>query len=142
MPDDLLRHDRLFIGGDWVSPDDGEVVDSIDPSLGQPWAKAAYAGKADIDRAVAAANEAFRGPWRKASCTDRSNVLRKLGDLYAANAGRLAELESRDNGMPIRDSRAGIAGHAQYYYYYSGLAANISGRAIQMDPSVHTYTSR
>jgi aldehyde dehydrogenase (NAD+) len=142
MPDDLIRQDKLFIGGNWVSPDDGEVVDSIDPSLGKPWAKAAYAGKADIDRAVAAANEAYRGPWRKMSCTDRSNILRRLGDLYAANVGRLAELESRDNGMPIRDSKAGIAGHPQYYYYYSGLAANISGRAIQMDPSVHIYTSR
>ncbi|MDB5396584.1 MAG: aldehyde dehydrogenase [Rhodospirillales bacterium] len=142
MSDDLLRHEKLFIGGEWVAPRDGEVVASINPSTGKEWATAAYAGVGDIDRAVEAANDAFRGPWRKMSGTDRSNILRKLGDLYAANAGRLAELESRDNGMPIRDSRAGIAGHAQYYYYYSGLAANISGRNIQMDPSVHVYTSR
>jgi aldehyde dehydrogenase (NAD+) len=139
---EILNHDRLFIGGEWVSPIDGDVVASIDPSTGKEWARAAFAGKADIDRAVAAANEALRGPWRRMSGTDRSNLLRRLGDLYAADAGRLAELESRDNGMPIRDSRAGIAGHAQYYYYYSGLAANISGRNIQMDPSVHVYTSR
>jgi acyl-CoA reductase-like NAD-dependent aldehyde dehydrogenase len=142
MSEDLLRHDKLFIGGEWVSPDDGDIVPSIDPSSGKEWATAAFAGKADIDRAVAAANEALRGPWKKMSSTDRSNILRRLGDLYAANAGRLAELESRDNGMPIRDSRAGIASHAQYYYYYSGLASNINGRAIQMDPSVHVYTSR
>jgi aldehyde dehydrogenase (NAD+) len=142
MSEDLLRHEKLFIGGDWVAPTDGEIVASINPSTGKEWATAAYAGKADIDRAVTAANEAFRGPWRKMSGTDRSNILRKLGDLYAANVGRLAELESSDNGMPIRDSRAGIGGHPQYYYYYSGLAANISGRNIQMDPSVHVYTTR
>jgi aldehyde dehydrogenase (NAD+) len=142
MSEDLLRHEKLFIGGEWVAPTDGEVVASINPSTGKEWATAAYAGKADIDRAVAAANEAFRGPWRKMSGTDRANILRRLGDLYAANAGRLAELESSDNGMPIRDSRAGIAGHAQYYYYYSGLAANIRGANIQMDPSVHVYTTR
>ena len=142
MSEDLLRHDKLFIGGEWVAPTDGEVVASINPSTGKPWATAAYAGTGDIDRAVAAANEARRGPWAKMSGTDRSNILRKLGDLYAANVGRLAELESSDNGMPIRDSRAGIAGHPQYYYYYSGLAANISGRNIQMDPSVHVYTTR
>jgi aldehyde dehydrogenase (NAD+) len=142
MSEDLLRHEKLFIGGDWVAPIDGEVVASINPSTGKEWATAAYAGKADIDRAVTAANEAFRGPWRKMSGTDRSNILRRLGDLYAANVDRLAQLESSDNGMPIRDSRAGIAGHPQYWYYYSGLAANIRGANIQMDPSVHVYTTR
>jgi aldehyde dehydrogenase (NAD+) len=120
MSKELLRHEKLFIGGEWLAPDDGDIVASIDPSSGEEWATAAFAGKADIDRAVAAANEALRGPWRKMSGTDRSNILRRLGDLYAANAGRLAELESRDNGMPIRDSRLGIASHPQYYYYYSG----------------------
>ena len=114
MSDDLFRNEKLFIGGEWVAPTDGEVIASINPSTGKEWATAAYAGTGDIDRAVTAANEAFRGPWRKMTGTDRSNILRKLGDLYAANAGRLAELESSDNGMPIRDSRAGIAGHPQY----------------------------
>src|SRR6185437_2426680 len=103
---------------------------------------AAYAGTADIDRAVTAANEAFHGLWRKMSGTDRANILRKLGDLCAANVDRLAQLESSDNGMPIRDSRAGISGHAQYWYYYSGLAANIRGANIQLDPGVHVYTTR
>ena len=105
MSEDLLRHEKLFIGGEWVAPTDGEVIASINPSTGKEWATAAYAGTGDIDRAVTAANEAFRGPWRKMTGTDRSNILRRLGDLYAANAGRLAELESSDNGMPIRDSR-------------------------------------
>ena len=142
MSEDLFRNEKLFIGGEWVAPTDGEVIASINPSTGKEWATAAYAGTGDIDRAVTAANEAFRGPWRKMTGTDRSNILRKLGDLYAANAGRLAELESSDNGMPIRDSRAGIAGHPQYYYYYSGLAANIRGANIQADPGVHVYTTR
>ena len=142
MPGEIYHQDKLFVGGEWVSPIDGGIVPSIDPSTGQSWATAAFGGKADINRAVAAANEAFRGPWRKTSPGDRANLLRKLGDLYAANAPRLAELESHDNGMPIRDSRAGIAGHAQYYYYYAGLADQISGRHIPVDSSVHVYTSR
>jgi len=142
MSEELFRNEKLFIGGEWVAPTDGEVIASINPSTGKEWATAAYAGTGDIDRAVTAANEAFRGPWRRMTGTDRSNILRKLGDLYAANAGRLAELESSDNGMPIRDSRAGIAGHPQYYYYYSGLAANVRGSNIQADPGVHVYTTR
>ena len=141
MPGEMVRQDKLFVGGEWVSPIDGEIVPSIDPSTGQQWATAAFGGKGDIDRAVTAANEALR-TWKKVSPTDRANLLNKLADLYAASAPRLAELESRDNGMPIRDSRAGIAGHAHYYRYYAGLADQISGRHIPMDQSVHVYTSR
>ncbi len=74
MSKELLRHEKLFIGGEWVSPLDGEVVSSIDPSSGREWATAAFAGRQDIDRAVAAANEALRGPWRRMSSTDRSNL--------------------------------------------------------------------
>ena len=57
MPGEMLRHDKLFVGGDWVSPIDGEVVPSIDPSTGEAWATAAFGGKADVERAVDAANK-------------------------------------------------------------------------------------
>jgi (Z)-2-((N-methylformamido)methylene)-5-hydroxybutyrolactone dehydrogenase len=139
---EMYRQEKLFVGGEWVSPLDGEVVPSIDPSLGRPWASVALGGKADIDRAVAAANEALRGPWRKITPTGRANLLRRLADLYAASAARLAQLESQDSGMPIRDSRAGISAHAPYYHYYAGLADQIQGRQIPMGPSAHVYTSR
>lgn len=56
----LYVQEKLFIGGEWVAPLDGETVPSIDPSTGTPWALAAFGGKRDIDRAVEAANEALR----------------------------------------------------------------------------------
>ena len=90
-------------------------IGSINPSTGKDLGDRRLWRHRPISTAPStAANEAFRkGPWGKMSGTDRSpHILRKLGDLYAASAGRLAELESSDNGMPIRDSRAGIAGHA------------------------------
>ena len=74
---ELFRHDKLFIGGEWVTPIDGESVESIDPSTGKPWALVPFGGKSDVDRAVAAANEALRGPWGRMSVYDRAALLRR-----------------------------------------------------------------
>lgn len=139
---DGLRFDRLFIGGEWVKPLDGGVRGSIDPSTGESWGEVAYGGKADIDRAVAAAREAFEGPWRKMPGWQRAALMRKFADLYATKVEDLAQIESRDNGRAIRESRGDIGLHSQYYHWFASLADKLSGRTIPMDDSVHAFTSR
>lgn len=140
----LSRHrfDRLFIGGEWVDPIDGGVRPSIDPSTGQPWTEAAFGGREDIDLAVAAAREAFGGPWRRMAPWERASLMRKFADLYASRVEELAQIESRDNGRAIRESRGDIGMHAQYYHWFASLADKLSGRTIPMDDSVHAFTSR
>jgi (Z)-2-((N-methylformamido)methylene)-5-hydroxybutyrolactone dehydrogenase len=138
----VLRQENLYIGGQWVAPTDGSIVESIDPSTGLPWATVAFGGAADMDRAVAAANQAFRGPWRKLSVYDRAALLRKFATIYQTHADRLAILESRDNGRPIRETRPDIAAHSQWYHYFAGLADKIDGRAIPVDPTMHVFTTR
>ena len=139
---DGSRFDRLFIGGAWVEPLDGGLRASIDPATGEPWGDVAYGGKADIDRAVAAAREAFEGPWRKMPGWERAALLRKFADLYATRVEPLAHIESRDNGRAIRESRGDIGLHTQYYHWFASLADKLSGRTIPMDDSVHAFTSR
>ncbi|TCP31023.1 aldehyde dehydrogenase [Sphingomonas sp. BK235] len=136
------RFDRLFIGGEWVTPLDGGVRGSIDPSTGQPWTDVAYGGVADIDRAVAAAGAAFEGPWRRMPGWERAALLRRFADLYAAHVEELAQVESRDNGRAIRESRLDVGMHAQYYHWFASLADKLDGRTIPMDASVHAFTSR
>jgi len=91
MSEDLLRHEKLFIGGEWVAPTDGEVIASINPSTGKEWATAAYAGTGDIDRAVTAANEAFRGPLMgleaAVDALDFERALTQLAELERAALG-------------------------------------------------------
>lgn len=139
---ELYNADKLFIGGEWVAPADGEVTTSINPSTGQPWARVALAGEKDIDLAVSAARDALKGPWARMAPMQRANILRSLARIYADNAPRLAELESTDNGQPIRDTRASLAGHSQWYNYYAGLAEQVEGRHVQIDPNAHIYTTR
>ncbi|MGF7159996.1 aldehyde dehydrogenase (NAD+) [Rhodoligotrophos appendicifer] len=142
MNEQLRLHDKLFIGGEWVASLDGEMVDSIDPSTGVPWAKVQFGGTADVDRAVAAANEALRGPWSRMSVYERAGILRRFASLYEQHTSELATLESRDNGRPIRETRPDIGAHSQWYHYYAGLADKIDGRMIPVDPSMHVYTTR
>ena len=136
------RFDRLFIAGEWVAPIDGGVRGSIDPATGRPWADVAFGGTADIDRAVAAARTAFEGPWRRLAGWERAGILRRFADVYAANVEELAQVESRDNGRAIRESRLDVGMHAQYYHWFASLADKLDGRTIPMDASVHAFTSR
>lgn len=138
----LHRQDRLFIGGEWVEPLDGEIAESIDPSTGAPWAVAAFGGVRDIDRAVDAARAAMKGPWGRMSVFERAGLLRRFAQAYEAQAAELAVLESRDNGRPIRETRADIGAHGQWYHYYAALADKLDGRAIPIDPTIHAYTTR
>lgn len=134
--------DRLYIGGEWVTPLDGGTRPSEDPATGRPWGDVAFGGTDDIDRAVTAAREAFEGPWRRMPGWERAALLRKFADLYATQVEALARIESQDNGRAIRESRGDIGLHAQYYHWFASLADKMSGRTIPMDDSVHAFTSR
>lgn len=134
--------DRLYIGGEWTAPDDGEILDTIDPSTGEAWAKVATGGAADIDRAVAAASEAFEGPWRRMAAWERATILRRFAELYREAAPRLAELETRDCGRAIRETRADTGAHAQWYHWFASLADKTEGRTMPLDEDIHAFTTK
>jgi (Z)-2-((N-methylformamido)methylene)-5-hydroxybutyrolactone dehydrogenase len=140
--DALARYEHLFIGGAWVPPEDGGMLESIDPSTGRPWATVAYGGRKDIDRAVAAARAAFEGPWGRMPGHERAAILRRFADLYQKRAPDLAIIESRDNGRAIRESRVDAGGHHNSYHWFASLCDKQGGRTIPQDDSVHAFTTR
>ncbi|MCL6597613.1 MAG: aldehyde dehydrogenase [Alicyclobacillus macrosporangiidus] len=138
-----MKHTGLYINGEWVDSLDGGRIDSIDPTTGEVWLSVAEAREADVDRAVDAAYEAFeRGPWRHMTASQRGELMRRLADLVMQNAERLAHLETKDNGIHIRDTRNYATGLANWLYYYAGLADKIEGATIPVRPTVHAYTRR
>jgi aldehyde dehydrogenase (NAD+) len=139
--DKLVEYRNLFIGGSWVAPEDGGMLESIDPSTGRPWALVAYGGAKDIDKAVAAARQAF-GPWSRMPGHERAALMRRFADLYRERAPELAMLETRDNGRALRESRVDIGGHATAYHWYASMADKNAGRTIPIDDSVHAFTTR
>ncbi len=136
-----MKKHRMLIGGKWVDPASGEWFESTNPFTAKPWALVPRGSKADVDQAIAAARCAFQGEWRKLTASARGALLHKLGDLIAAEAGRLAEIESIDNGKLIAEMRGQLNYIPHWFYYYGGLADKIEGRVIPIDkPGVFNFT--
>jgi len=114
--------------------DAAETFESRDPSTDKPWAVMPAASAADVDRAIEAAHRALSDPaWADLTPTARGKLLVRLGDLVAAEAQQLAELETRDTGKIIRETRAQIGYVAEYYRYFGGLADKLQGAHLPVD---------
>lgn len=140
-PTPLKRYEHLYINGEWVKPIDGELIESIDPATGTPWAIAPMGGARDIDRAVATARQAF-GAWGRKPGHERAALLRRLAELFGAAIPELAVIESRDNGNLVREHRASLTAQVQWYQWFASLADKAQGSTIPIDDSVHAFTTR
>ncbi len=137
----LMKY-KMWIGGEWVESASREYFESDNPYLGKPWALIPKGNAQDADRAVRAAHAALTsGPWPRMTASQRGALLRKLADLIAPEAKRLAEIEVRDNGKLFAEMSAQTAYMAQWYYYFGGLADKIEGSVIPIDkPETFNYT--
>ncbi|HLX58042.1 MAG TPA: aldehyde dehydrogenase family protein [Ktedonobacteraceae bacterium] len=136
---------KMLIGGQWVESASGKTFDTINPSTGSVLAKVAEGDSEDINRAVAAARKAFEsGPWPKLTPSQRGRLLWKLADLIEQHAEELAQLETLDNGKPIRYSRGGdVPLTADHFRYFAGWATKLEGDTIPVSiPNMLTYTLR
>tara|TARA_R110002073_G_scaffold245044_5_gene407539 strand:- start:79872 stop:81377 length:1506 start_codon:yes stop_codon:yes gene_type:complete len=100
----LRRPTEAHIDGALTVAASGKTFDSVNPATGEVLASIAACDKADVDRAVGAAREAFAdGRWSKMHPTDRKTILLRFCELITANQHELAVLESLDSGKPIFD---------------------------------------
>lgn len=146
---DVLKGDfPLLIDGRFVPAASGATATTHDPATGTALAEFAFGDAIDVDLAVRAAHKAFGGPWSKLSHFERARLLRKLADLFEANAAMLAELEVIDNGMPMWLAGMVARNNAELFHYYAGWAERIEGTTTT--PPAHvlaagealTYTLR
>jgi aldehyde dehydrogenase (NAD+) len=133
---------RLYIGGELVDALDGATIEVLNPHDNGKLADVAAAGAADVDRAVAAARSAFPA-WSRTAASDRGRLLLRLADAIEAHADELAELESRDTGHPIRDTRRlDVARTAATFRYFGGMADKLEGTVIPVDAGFLNYVLR
>jgi acyl-CoA reductase-like NAD-dependent aldehyde dehydrogenase len=140
---DVRVYPHLFIGGEWVAASSGRVIKSIDPATEQVWATVAEADAKDVDLAVTAARAAMRGPWlRTITPSQRGEMMLRLAALMRRDAKKLAEIESRDNGKPLRDTTGEVLRAADWITFFAGLADKINGEQIPFRPDALAYTRR
>jgi (Z)-2-((N-methylformamido)methylene)-5-hydroxybutyrolactone dehydrogenase len=129
-----MRQYQLHIDGRNVDPHSAEWMETCNPYSGKAWAKIPKGDASDVDLAVNAAHRAFRhGPWSELTATQRGALLRKLGDLIARDAEKLAEIEVRDNGKLLAEMLGQLRYIPEYFYYFAGLADKIEGSTLPLD---------
>ncbi len=142
----LAAKHQAFIGGKWVDAVSGKTFDTFDPGTGRVIAQVAECDAADIDRAVAAAREAFEsGPWSRTTGSDRARMMWKLAELIEQHADVLTELESLNNGKPRPNVRnVDLMLGCETLRYTAGWATKITGETLALStaPKTHAFTVR
>jgi acyl-CoA reductase-like NAD-dependent aldehyde dehydrogenase len=133
---------KLLIGGEFVDAADGATMDVINPFDGSVLARVAEAKAPDVDRAVVAAEKAFPA-WKATMAAQRGRLLGKLADAIESHADELAELESRDTGHPIRDTKnLDVPRTAATFRYFAGMADKYQGSVVPVDAGFLNYVLR
>jgi len=137
----LARYSNIVDG---IPQQAAATFESFDPFTGKPWALIPRCDAADVDRAVTAASGAFRSKeWRGLTASARGKLMVRLADLIAANAERLAAIETRDNGKLINEMTMQVRYAAEWYRYFGGLADKIEGAVLPIDkPGMFAFTRR
>ncbi|MHB8656742.1 MAG: aldehyde dehydrogenase family protein [Solirubrobacteraceae bacterium] len=139
------REQRLLIGEDRMAAADGRTFTTTDPSTGRTITTVAQGGTEDVDRAVRAAREAFEsGKWPGAPAAERARLINRFADLIATNADELAQLESLDNGKPVKMARiVDVDSTVAHLRHFAGWPERAFGSTIPVrQPHLHVYTRK
>ncbi|WP_296212415.1 aldehyde dehydrogenase family protein [uncultured Corynebacterium sp.] len=132
------RYDN-FIGGQWVSPVDGEYMDNVSPINGEVFCQVPRSKAADIEKAIDAAEKAQPG-WGATSVQDRAAVLLKIADRLEENLEMMAVAETWDNGKAVRETLAADLPLAvDHFRYYAGALRAQEDRTSQISEDLIAY---
>jgi acyl-CoA reductase-like NAD-dependent aldehyde dehydrogenase len=136
---------RLLIGAERPEAADGRTFATLDPATGREIAEVAQGGPEDVERAVAAAREAFAGgPWASLPAAGRERLMLDLAAAIEERAQEFAQIESLDNGKPVGLAQyVDVAGTVAHLRYFAGWPTKIEGSVLPVSaPNMHCYTRR
>ena len=117
-------------------------LESLNPATGESLGFVPIAGPQQVEDAVAAARAA-QPHWAAASGAERARVLRRAAEILRARNDELAELETRDTGKPIQETRVvDVISGAECLEYFAALAQSAAGEHIDLGPQAFGYTRR
>ena len=132
----LLIDGKPALGG-------AEPLRVLNPTTGEVIAVVECADATDIDRAVEVGARRFEeGVWSKRGIHERARILNKFADLIEGALEDLYQLETLNNGRPIRETRAQIARLPEWYRYNAALLLADRASVVPMPGPYHSYTER
>jgi succinate-semialdehyde dehydrogenase/glutarate-semialdehyde dehydrogenase len=119
----------LFIDGLWGPSLSGRTLPVVNPANHQTIGQVAYAEKADLDRALEAAEKGFK-VWRKVSAFDRCKIMRKAAELFRQRADTIAALMTYEQGKPLIEARLEVLAGADIIEWFAEEGRRAYGRVI------------
>ncbi|OZM77136.1 aldehyde dehydrogenase family protein [Pseudonocardia sp. MH-G8] len=130
----------MVIDGRRVTAADDRWLPVRNPSTGQVLAEVAAGSGPEIDMAVAAAAaEARDGAWSRFSPIERSKVLNRIADRIEDSIAEISELEARNNGRPVAETRAQIGTVPDFFRYNAALALSLRGETVPLGDGYFQY---
>ena len=123
-----LREANL-IGGAWVGADGGATLTVTNPATGEVLGTIPDVGRAEVARAIAAAEAAFPA-WAAKTAAERATILMKLANLIRANVDALGELLTMEQGKPLAEAKGEVLGSAGYVQWFAEEARRVYGDTI------------
>jgi len=131
----------LLIANEWRGA--GKRYCLTNPATEEPLAEVAEAGEAEMDAAVKAARACLESKeWRDLPARRRGQLLYRIAELLEQRSGQIAEVETKNNGKPLFESKIDVAMAIETFRYYAGWADKITGDTLPVNGPFFTYTLR
>ena len=111
----MQEHLKFYINGEWVDPVAPATLDVINPTTEEPFAKISMGGEADVNKAVAAAKEAFES-FSRTTVAERVELFGAILGEYTKRYDEIAQIISTEMGAPIWLSKAAQAATGQAHF--------------------------
>jgi succinate-semialdehyde dehydrogenase / glutarate-semialdehyde dehydrogenase len=120
---------QLFIQGQWQDAAEGRTLAVFNPASGQEIGRVAHAGKADLDKALEAAQKGFE-TWRDTTAAERSKIMRKAAGLMRERAGEIAPLLTQEQGKPLVEAKGEALAAADIIEWFAEEGFRVYGRIV------------
>ena len=120
---------QLFIAGQWLDAADGRTLAVHNPATGKEIGRVAHAGKADLDKALQAAQKGFE-TWRDMTAADRSKIMRKAAGLMRERAGDIGKLLTQEQGKPSAEAKGEAMAAADIIEWFAEEGFRVYGRIV------------
>lgn len=120
---------KNYIGGEWVEAKSEQTEPVFNPASGEELARVPLSGREDVDRAVAAAEEAFAG-WSKTPVPRRARILFKYQQLLVENWEDLARTITLENGKSYKEAYGEVQRGIECVEFAAGAPTLMMGRQL------------
>ena len=125
----MYPNTQLFINGVWGPSVSGCTLPVVNPANGNEIGTVAYAERADLDRALEAADQGFK-TWGRISAFERSKLMRKAANLFRERADTVAPILTMEQGKALAEAKQELLAGADIIDWFAEESRRTYGRVI------------